>query len=63
MDEYEVVSDGHAFAVRIRYNSGRREIKRGFETKLEAEVWAENEQAKALLAVRGLKPEKPMATK
>jgi hypothetical protein len=58
MDEYEVTPDGRSFAVRIRFNSGRREIKHGFKTEAEAEAWAKAEHAKALLAARARKPEK-----
>jgi hypothetical protein len=58
MENYEVIADGPAaFAVRIIYHSGRREIKRGFETKVEAATWAESERAKALLSSRTRKPE------
>jgi hypothetical protein len=60
MENYEVTADGpSAFAVRITYHSGRREIKRGFQTKVEAETWAEAERAKALQANRIRKPDPP----
>jgi hypothetical protein len=57
MDNYEVVADGPtSFAVKITYHSGRRDIKRGFQTILEADAWAEAECAKALAISRTRKP-------
>lgn len=48
MDTYEVVPDGAGtFSVNVRFHSGHRETKRGFETKEEAETWAEAQLAKA----------------
>jgi hypothetical protein len=47
MDHFQVIADGMKFAVKITFHSGRIEIKRGFDTEVEAELWMEVERAKS----------------
>jgi hypothetical protein len=49
-EKLAVIRDGHAFAVKITYYSGRTELQQGFETHAEASAWIVNRQERTASA-------------